>query len=77
MSRAGVLTTPTARCPRCSQVWLVPRLKPGERCACKGCGRLITVSARESMFDVPAADIVPAAGSRAILKDKERNEGEV
>lgn len=46
MSSSGSETIPTVRCAHCAQVWLVPGLRPGGRHACKGCGRLLTVSGR-------------------------------
>ena len=70
MRDAGVTTTPTARCPDCSQVWLVPGLRPGEKCACKGCGRLIPVSGSEALFQMSAADSRPNAGA-ATLKGRQ------
>jgi len=48
MSPVGSMTVPTARCSDCAQVWLVPGLRPGEGYACKGCGRTILISGRES-----------------------------
>lgn len=61
MRVGGVLSAPTALCPDCSQVWLVAGLRPGEKCACKGCGRLIPVSGREPAFDATAAGLELAA----------------
>lgn len=48
MSPDGGTAVPTVRCHDCMQVWLVPGLRPGEGHSCKGCGRIVLISGRES-----------------------------
>lgn len=72
MRRARVMPTPIARCPGCAQVWLVPGLRPGEKCACKACGRLITVSGRQPPFRLSAARSLPSAATETLGDRKGR-----